>query len=350
MKQSRLLSIQFARGIAALLVTLYHGSRMVAPPQYAGHDGFGGALSFGHAGVEFFFVLSGFIIYFVHHSDLGQPRQLPRYAWRRASRIYPSYWLVTAFVLASLVIKPDPSLTLGHLFRSILLLPDITDPILGVGWTLVIEVLFYCGFALAILNLRLGMAAAILWIIAILCGLGEWAREPALQRIGSYRCLEFVIGIAAAHMVLHIRVPAPRLVLYIGALGFLLTGLAENAGLFPWDSMQGNLTFGLWSGVMIAGMASAERQGALKVGRAGEFFGGTSYILYLVHTITLAYTYHALQLAGLIGGIPGWIAVLLGSVVSMTAAGLLYRYFEQPVLTALHHFGQARPLPRIQHT
>ena len=57
-KRERLLGIQFARGLAALLVVIYHGSRMVALPQYAGHKGFGGFFEFGYAGVDFFFVLS----------------------------------------------------------------------------------------------------------------------------------------------------------------------------------------------------------------------------------------------------------------------------------------------------
>jgi len=50
---------------------------------------------FGHAGVDFFFVLSGFIIFFVHGKDIGKPSRLPHYVWRRFIRIYPVYWAVT---------------------------------------------------------------------------------------------------------------------------------------------------------------------------------------------------------------------------------------------------------------
>ena len=57
---------------------------------------FGGLFLFAHAGVDFFFVLSGFIIYRVHRGDIGSPHRLSRYAWRRFVRIYPTYWIILA--------------------------------------------------------------------------------------------------------------------------------------------------------------------------------------------------------------------------------------------------------------
>src|ERR1700690_1319738 len=92
----RLLSIQAARGVASLAVIFYHAGGGVALPQYVGFIPLGGFFNFGHAGVDFFFVLSGFIIYFVHHRDIGHPASLPRYTWRRLTRVLPIYWVVTA--------------------------------------------------------------------------------------------------------------------------------------------------------------------------------------------------------------------------------------------------------------
>ena len=67
--RDRLVGIQAARGAAALLVVFYHAGRMLSLDQYVGNDPLRGLFRFGHAGVDFFFVLSGFIIYFVHHKD-----------------------------------------------------------------------------------------------------------------------------------------------------------------------------------------------------------------------------------------------------------------------------------------
>ena len=51
------------------------------------------AFRFGHAGFHLFFVLSGFLMYYIHSEDLGRPRGLLPFAYKRFSRIYPSYWV-----------------------------------------------------------------------------------------------------------------------------------------------------------------------------------------------------------------------------------------------------------------
>ncbi|HTO41567.1 MAG TPA: acyltransferase [Rhizomicrobium sp.] len=348
MKRERILSIQVARGVAALLVVLYHASRMVALPQYAGEQGFDGFFAFGHSGIDFFFVLSGFIIYFVHHADLGHPQALPHYAWRRVTRIYPSYWLITAAMVVLLVAKHDPSLTTRHILHSIFLIADTHLPLLEVGWTLVFEMMFYAVFALGILNFRLGVAAIVLWGMLIVAGIGTGSEYPMLRTAGSYRGMEFVIGIFAAMIVLNTHVRGPLLILWTGIAGFLAIGLAENVGLLTWNAAPTNLLFATMAGVMIVGMAAAEQKGALKVDKVSEFFGGMSYLLYLVHPLIVGQTFRALQFAGVVHAIPGWASVLLASACAILVAGLLYRYFEQPVLAALNRFGQHRLFAKRQ--
>ena len=87
----RLLSVEAARGAAAVLVLLVHSSAMLAAPKYFGEMPFYGLFKFGHAGVDFFFVLSGFIIFHVHRTDLGNPARLGKYLARRFVRIFPTY-------------------------------------------------------------------------------------------------------------------------------------------------------------------------------------------------------------------------------------------------------------------
>lgn len=157
-RRPTLQSIQAGRGLAASLVVAYHGGRMLALPQYVGYVPLHGIFAFGHAGVDFFFVLSGFIISYVHHADVGRPRRLMHYAFQRVTRIYPVYWAATAIVILSLFFSHDPAAQLAplHVAASLLLIPHNQEPVLGVAWTLEHEMLFYLAFGVAILSRRLG--------------------------------------------------------------------------------------------------------------------------------------------------------------------------------------------------
>ena len=65
------------RGLAALAVTLFHTSGMYADPRFDLAPPFWNVTHRGDLGVDFFFVLSGFIILHAHRVDLGRPGQLP---------------------------------------------------------------------------------------------------------------------------------------------------------------------------------------------------------------------------------------------------------------------------------
>jgi exopolysaccharide production protein ExoZ len=119
-----LMFIQCLRGIAALLVVLFHlGERST---ELLGRDFAFDIFRMGRSGVGFFFVLSGFIIFFVHKRDLGEPSRIRQCAYKRFVRIYPFYLIVTCFALTVyLGGYGDPSKrTPAIILRSLLLLPE----------------------------------------------------------------------------------------------------------------------------------------------------------------------------------------------------------------------------------
>ncbi len=141
--------------------------------KYFGHKPFGPVFDFGFAGVDFFFVLSGFIMIHVHAGDIGQPRMLAAYLWKRFSRIYPAYWIVLAAIVPVYFLVP--SFGLGHerepgvIVRAIVLFPHPeTHLVLGVAWTLVYEVFFYLLFGLLILDKRIGVLVFVGWMACLL--------------------------------------------------------------------------------------------------------------------------------------------------------------------------------------
>src|SRR5579871_1076881 len=92
--------LQYGRGVAALLVCIFHferGREQLHPQLTAavGSIDFNYIFRAGHSGVEFFFILSGFIIFHVHQLDLGRPARLSTFYLNRAIRILPMYWLIT---------------------------------------------------------------------------------------------------------------------------------------------------------------------------------------------------------------------------------------------------------------
>ena len=172
-----LVSLQAGRALAAVLVVLFHLGGIVADAKYFNVPWVAAPFRFGDAGVEFFFVLSGFIIASAHAADISRPSRLIPYLQRRAIRIYPPYWIV--FALVCLLALPFGATRatlptdLGTLTEAWFLFPQdpavvggTGSPVIIAAWTLRYEVLFYLYFALLIVDLRLGLLVAVGYAIA----------------------------------------------------------------------------------------------------------------------------------------------------------------------------------------
>jgi peptidoglycan/LPS O-acetylase OafA/YrhL len=345
---ARLLGVQLARGAAALLVVCYHAGKGLEPPQYLGFAPLGGVFRFGHAGVDFFFVLSGFIIFYVHHGDIGRPAALPRYAWRRLARVYPIYWCVTLLVLLLAALRPDAAFDPVYLLKSALLLPQTADPPVGVAWTLSREMLFYAVFALAIASRRLGLIATALWCCAVVAGRFVTFEHPLLAAFASLWDAQFLLGAIAAHVTLTRAIRRPRVWAALGAAAFLATGLAENAGALAVAGAD-RLLFGAAAAVAVAGIAGAERQGLLRVGRAAAWLGDASYSLYLIHPTAIGLAARVLAAAGLLAAMPGPVAFAVVAVAGVAAGVALYLTVERPLLRRLGHLWPARKASVVIH-
>ena len=105
-KPLKITSLQVFRALAAIVVVLFHIT--IYAQEKLKHALLGGTFSFGHTGVDFFFVLSGFIIFYAHHDVFGDRSQLRTYAFKRFIRIFPIYWIVTLTKLAVLLAVPEP--------------------------------------------------------------------------------------------------------------------------------------------------------------------------------------------------------------------------------------------------
>lgn len=163
------------RGIAAFLAVAFHARGHLL--KAFGSSPLTNALAFAYVGVDFFFVLSGFVIPHAHAADIGQPIMLGRYLRRRVTRVIPFYWVaLTASLIVMAVTHPLPPL--GRLAASALLLPLPGDLALPVAWSLQHEIVFYALFATLIISRDLGLMLLGGWLALIVCGILGAGGDP----------------------------------------------------------------------------------------------------------------------------------------------------------------------------
>lgn len=333
-RKARLEGVEAGRGVAALLVVLYHAALHVEG-DVPGSTVLWGLPHFGHAGVDFFFVLSGFIISFVHRTDLGRPDRLGHYLERRFTRVFPFYWLVLSFsLLDTWLLHRTQFPGVREILSNLLLLPQAKDQIVGGAWTLVFEIMFYFVFAIAICNRRIGAAALCVWAALVAAGffLNRSSATAVLAVATSPFCIEFFLGIGAAAVLSRRTVPFSGLLLTIGLAGFGLAGVCEVSGSLYGFGAAARLVYGTCSFVIILALVERERSNALKVPRFMAVLGRASYAIYLVHLIAIGITFKFLSMA--IRLTPSWsflvwaLLCAMGLIAGITASILL----EQPVI------------------
>ncbi|AMN43436.1 acyltransferase family protein [Rhodoplanes sp. Z2-YC6860] len=340
---TKITTLEACRGFAAVLVVLYHASGTMFEV-YFGYPAVGW-FRFGHAGVDFFFVLSGFIIYYVHADDCGWPDRLRSYAYRRIVRIYPIYWAVTiAMVAASFVVSSIaalPAMAPNRLLLSFLLLPQSGVPLVSVAWSLQHEVLFYVLFGIAIANRTAGILAFAVWACFIAYCIFDKPQTPLLLFIGRDFNILFFVGMAAAMIVRTGRISCPRVVLAIGAIVFFTGGILENGGL-DLRELLGRVVYGTGAALMVLGLVEGERSADWKTPKLLLWIGAASYSIYLIHLNVLVVVEKAGGALDLGVALPG-LVVLSGVVVAAVVAGLIcYILLERPLLATLRQWNPPR--------
>lgn len=348
-------SLQLCRGIAAVLVVLFHLGGAVGNQKYFNLPGLEQAFIFGHSGVAFFFVLSGFIIAHVHAGDIGQPARIAGYLRKRAARIYPPFLIVFGLVFAAglassslrAALPTDPWV----IAKALLLLPQDIDliggtgaPVIIVAWSLHYELLFYAVFALAIVS---RIAAMLLVAVLFLHGLScWWGTACGFPRsfFASYWLLLFVMGVAVARLARRPAGKAGALAMAsAGMLGFVLIAAGEVSGLAEAGAAV-YIGYGLCSSLIVLGLVQAENAGAI-VWRhpAVAALGDSSYALYLVHYPLISLLCKAAMAAGLKG--PGGAALAFVSALALCvlAAHAFHRLVERPLLRRLNRGRAAVP-------
>ncbi len=324
-----LVYIQVLRFLAAFAVVAFHAWG-VAPEGYkVPNNVVAYVLSCGGRGVDLFFVISGFIIFYAtHRANQGAGEFLRR----RVERIVPLYFFVTISVTLLGVTLPDifgtPDwFTARHVLKSLAFISftDGETPVVYVGWSLEYEMYFYFTAAL-LLALTRNVWRNIIVTFSALAILGQ---GPGIaSAAGPYAffadplILEFVLGVIVGIAFVSGRVDWPALAAAVCAIGAVLVA----------DPANRVITSGIPSAFLVAAaaFASRKRRAPSWPERALARLGDASYSIYLVqvNTVSLATT----SIVALIPGIPSLLLVLATSCI-VTVLGLLLNIFvERPAL------------------
>ncbi|TCC96809.1 acyltransferase family protein [Pedobacter psychroterrae] len=290
--------VQVLRGVAAILVIIYH---FLAHIEKNFHQTlYNHILKFGLVGVDFFFVLSGFIITYVHYKDLISKKGSKLFFKKRFIRIYPLYWLIAAMsVVIFIFFTPNrmkaEGLTmdlsspyiLTSLLQSFLLIPQKGLYLVGVAWTLSYEVLFYLLFGLGIkLGYRFSKMALLTWFLLIVCNaLFIHSANFYIEFLLNPIIIEFMMGCLVAYAIIH-RLKIADWLLYI--LLFLLIIASGYFLQFDGLRLERNVWYVLLLGTMFSivtytAVRTDIKYPKLRYPAIALLLGDASYSIYLFH-------------------------------------------------------------------
>ena len=354
MNGSRLTFVDSLRGMAATAVVATHilyGSPLEKPLTRAVPSQVRWLMNRGGTGVQAFFVLSGFVIVLSVARLVPTLREARLFALRRQLRLDPPYWAMMATVLALAVAERAMGFVTDRFPSAVDIVANAfyvqrlfgRPEVVGVAWTLCIEIQFYL-FVLILLFVARGVArrarreggaisspffvplllatAVASLAVASLCG-RPWSGRLGILFIEYWHY--FVLGALACLACL--RRCSWKLG---GALGVLavVVALLAPAQLAPADAVVGLGTFVvLQVSIRLPGFGT--RLGSV---RLLQYLGSRSYSIYLVHTpmvrLVLRSGYkvtHDSRIAA-----QAWMVLAL--TVSLVAAELLHRFVERPAL------------------
>ena len=333
-----ILSIQYLRGIAAMMVVYLHAVeqlRRISGPTAANFHG-----ELGAAGVDIFFVISGFIMWVTTADDRTTPGMFVR---KRLVRVVPIYWLLTLFIAAVALAAPSlvssTRFDAAHLLASLGFVPSPHPvlakpyPVLIPGWTLNYEMAFYALFALALFLPKPSRLWAILAALAGAVLAGRLVRgSGAVAFYSDPIVLEFGAGALIGALFRSSWTVLHRVAAGVGLLGLAALLAGFGSGL----DLHRLVLAGVPAALIVFGLAFYEKARPAPDLAPVRIVGDGSYSIYLTHVIALPILTKAWEIAGLgAGGGLSVIFILTGLLASALAGIAFYGLVEQPLALAL---------------
>jgi exopolysaccharide production protein ExoZ len=343
--------IQAMRGVAALSIACAH-ILVSRPHAVIDISTAKNVSSFLEAGVDVFFVISGFIIASTA-AEIGAAKGRTgafSFALKRFARIYPLYWIVLiASVVSSYWIDLGEPQHGTSLTFDLVTLNTRSNYFVPVAWTLWFEVWFYAAMTLAVF---LAPNHVMKVAIASVCALGLLDAAPVPQLLGVFSSpltLEFGFGIIVAALIQYGLRRGIGACLFVGAVAFA-AGTWLNIYGQPVSEAVRAMTFGVGAAMCIYAIVASELRGAMFPPEM-QYLGDISYSLYIWHVLILAWLkpvaatspwlYKVYVRA--VNLIPGLESGILFVVILATAAAS-YEFIERPLQRVVRRLVDRHPL------
>lgn len=290
------------RGIAIFLVFLVHYCSLVET--YVVQNSWVSRSLFfihqiGNSGVDLFFVLSGYLIYGML---IRKPKPFFPYLYRRIMRIYPTFLVVlVAYIALSYVFPSESKLPYSQLDKfiyicqNVLLLPGLfnIEPIITVAWSLSYEFFFYLLIPLLIPILKLRAWGANQRVLFF--GIFTLFGFLFFQKYGQHtRLMMFISGILLFEVKNNYNIKLPK---YSGIISLFvaltITGLKSSIALVGvWQVL---LIFILFFILCLESFSDQKGSSSIFVFTPLRWLGNMSYSYYLVHGLTLKFSFLVLS-------------------------------------------------------
>ncbi|MDN0074567.1 acyltransferase [Crenobacter sp. SG2303] len=332
-------SIQALRGLAAILVVLFHFRTI---PGSANQTVADYLFIYGSIGVTLFFTISGFIVVYITDDQAEGLTSGVEFIIKRVCRVIPLYYLVTLGAAGSSL---D---TLYETGRSMLFIPldgSAVGPSYGyariiVGWTLNYEIFFYLLTSLCIMLCGRWKWYVLLSSIAMLSlapslffgwnGLSTAAGYPFgnvyLKMITNPILLQFATGVVIG--LIHRAQPKLEAWFWGAILCVLLPYFVGNyfSGRHSGHDLTG---WGLINAALVLTLVMFEQQVSIRWPKFLIYLGTISYSLYLMHEKVHNFISKIISRAGLESELSGWTLLIVAIAISVLVSMLTHKYVEQ---------------------
>lgn len=313
-------NIQILRAIAAIIVIAFH--TVLAAEKYNLPTNFFYKVDFwGAAGVDIFFIISGFIMVYIQDK---KKRNSVEFLMDRMERILPLYWTLALFISFLLIVFPqgfnELTLNFETFFKTLFFINFLSNetPLVYVGWTLEYEMLFYLVFGLSLLIKN--QKFAFLVCIAILISMVFLGLNAII--------VEFIYGMMIGLLFSKYRFTIKnKYCLIMIILGFSLLTIEWS------KEISRSITWGLPSILIFIGALYLK---PIK-NKILELLGASSYSMYLVQVFSIPIFYKAISSISVFK-IPqlAEVYVILCIVCSIIAGLLLYLLIEKPLSNVIY--------------